>query len=122
MTPTAIDSTFASPNQQFTASTKSNGAAQVAASSSPSLDSLSSISESHLDYNQINPQTATTESRLQFIQQLRQCLVGVGFFYLQNSPLNQRRDAIFDNSQRFFDLPSDVRNSIKMENSRHFRE
>ncbi|UZJ54657.1 hypothetical protein CBS101457_003977 [Exobasidium rhododendri] len=78
-----------------------------------------------LDFSQWAGNGATQESRQIFIKQLREACSGLGFFYLSNTPLDdphvRLRERLFQLNHDFFELPLDVRMSIGMENSRHFR-
>ncbi|KDN40795.1 Clavaminate synthase-like protein [Tilletiaria anomala UBC 951] len=76
-----------------------------------------------LDYKQwVSPQ-ATPESRAAFVTSLRDTVVGLGFFYLKDSPLEEegRKQNMFELSERFFALSLEQRMKIDIENSRHFR-
>jgi hypothetical protein len=74
-----------------------------------------------LDYTQWEGPEATEASKAAFIKSLRTKVVGLGFFYLKNSPLEQKRQDIFNLTERFFKLPLEQRMSIDIDNSRHFR-
>ncbi|KAG0263086.1 hypothetical protein BG011_009289 [Mortierella polycephala] len=89
-----------------------------------SAASLASLSEYHLDYSQWDPSDTTSDSSQSFVRALRRAMVGIGFFYLHNTPLDSgsnRRSSIFSLTERFFQLPLQDRLSIDMDNSRHFR-
>ncbi|KAI8813461.1 hypothetical protein BJ742DRAFT_788388 [Cladochytrium replicatum] len=59
---------------------------------------------------------------VRFLNELRDALLHVGFFYLVDTPVsNQEFDNIFEATRTFFDLPLKDRLSIDMNNSRHFR-
>lgn len=66
---------------------------------------------------------ATPETQSQFLEQIRDAAVGLGFFHLQNSPLDQGciRQRLFDLSAKFFALNIEQRLAISMVNSPHFR-
>ncbi|KAK0548739.1 hypothetical protein OC846_002578 [Tilletia horrida] len=77
-----------------------------------------------LDYAQWQGPTATKASKEQFANELRNVAVlGIGFFVLKNSPFDagERRSRLFGLSHDFFALPLDVRQTISMDYSRHFR-
>lgn len=83
--------------------------------------SLSSFSDYHLDYSLWDASNPTSVSSQQFVASLRQAMVGIGFFYLHNTPLDQKREAMFELVSRFFSLPLAERLRIDMDQSRHFR-
>ncbi|PWZ03151.1 Clavaminate synthase-like protein [Testicularia cyperi] len=83
--------------------------------------SLASLPEYHLDYSLWQPDTPTSAASQEFVSRLRQAMTGIGFFYLHNTPLDAKRDAMFDLVERIFALPLETRLSINMDNSRHFR-
>lgn len=83
--------------------------------------SLSSFSDYHLDYTLWNPDAPTSSSSQRFVASLRQAMVGMGFFYLHGTPLDAKRQGMFDLVERFFKLPVEERLRIDMDNSRHFR-
>lgn len=77
-----------------------------------------------LDYAHWAGPQATEATRKEFASQLRQVAVtGIGFFLLAGTPFEEdgRRERQFELSRRFFALPIDVRRSISMDNSPHFR-
>ncbi|CAD6891244.1 unnamed protein product [Tilletia controversa] len=77
-----------------------------------------------LDYALWAGPSASPASREQFASELRRVSVlGLGFFVLTNSPLDQggRRERQFDFSRRFFALPLEARQTVSMDHSRHFR-
>lgn len=56
------------------------------------------------------------------IASLRRAMVGLGFFYLSDSPLEAERDRLFELTKRFFDTEGEEeRRGIEQEKSRHFR-
>ena len=70
-----------------------------------------------LDFSLVsNPST-----RPDFISQLQNALVNVGFFYLSNTPISKEDiDAVIDYAPRFFDLPEAEKERIRMVHSQHF--
>ena len=60
-------------------------------------------------------------TRPEFVSQLQHALVNVGFFYLSNTPVPKEDiDAVIDYAPRFFDLPTEEKERIRMVHSRHF--
>lgn len=96
-------------------------ASAIHSKNASSQQSLSSFSDYHLDYRLWNASEPTSESSQRFIASLRLAMVGIGFFYLHGTPLDARRNAMFDLVSRFFQLPLEQRLKIDMDNSRHFR-
>lgn len=84
-------------------------------------ETLASRADYHLDYSLWQPDAPTSESSLAFVDSLRKAMVGIGFFYLYNTPLDTQRKAMFDLVERFFALPLSTRLTIDMNRSRHFR-
>ncbi|SNX82542.1 related to Oxidoreductase [Melanopsichium pennsylvanicum] len=83
--------------------------------------SLSSLPDYHLDYSLWEPHEPNSISSRQFVSSLRRAMVGVGFFYLHNTPLSTKRSVMFDLVSRFFALPLEDRLAIDMDKSHHFR-
>lgn len=83
--------------------------------------SLSSFSDYHLDYTLWDPNDPNSASSQRFVASLRLAMVGIGFFYLLGTPLDAKRQAMFDLVSRFFQLPVEERLKIDMDNSRHYR-
>ena len=70
-----------------------------------------------LDYS-LSTNSAT---RALFIDQLRNALVHVGFFYLANAPISpQIRDNLMKKTVELFHLPLEKKLEIEMINSKHF--
>jgi isopenicillin N synthase-like dioxygenase len=71
-----------------------------------------------LDYNLLT----TDETRSDFVSQLLKALTTVGFFYLCNSPITNSDliDKVIDYAPRFFDLPDEEKERIRMVHSPHF--
>ncbi|SPO21728.1 related to Oxidoreductase [Ustilago trichophora] len=90
-------------------------------SGSAQQQSLSSFSDYHLDYTLWEPANPNSSSSQRFIASLRLAMVGIGFFYLHGTPLDDKRAGMFDLVSRFFSLPIQERLKIDMDNSRHFR-
>ncbi|CAO3570016.1 unnamed protein product [Mortierella alpina] len=91
-------------------------------------DSLASLPEYHLNYALWDPANVTSDRSQSFVRALRRAMVGIGFFYLHNTPLDSgdtrkvnRRANMFSLCDRLFDLPLKDRLSIDMDNSRYFR-
>ncbi|KAJ3127222.1 hypothetical protein HK100_009865 [Physocladia obscura] len=84
---------------------------------------LGAFPQYHIDYRQWGAFDPASESSLQFIVALRKAAVGLGFFYLHNTPLsdNIRRERMFFHMKNFFALPLETRLQIDMTKSRHFR-
>ena len=77
-----------------------------------------------LDYRLWSGPTSTPSTRSCFLNSLRSAIVGIGFFYLSHSPLDEPstlRSDLFDLSQQFFALPFETRQKIDIDHSRHFR-
>ncbi|EST06245.1 Non-hem dioxygenase N-terminal domain protein [Kalmanozyma brasiliensis GHG001] len=108
------------PTATATAPTTSASSGKNASSGS-TQQSLSSFSDYHLDYSLWDAANPTSSSSQQFVASLRQAMVGIGFFYLHNTPLSEKRDAMFSLVSRFFALPLEQRMTIDMDQSRHFR-
>ncbi|SYW78390.1 related to Oxidoreductase [Ustilago bromivora] len=113
MAPTALLST--------PASTPAPSKRGQQASASTEQQSLSSFADYHLDYTLWDPNDPTSESSQRFVASLRLAMVGIGFFYLHGTPLDAKRQTMFDFVSRFFQLPLEERLKIDMNNSRHFR-
>lgn len=71
-----------------------------------------------LDY----PDLATPDRRTIFVSALRKAMVGLGFFYLRDSPLEVDKARLFDLAKQFFERPVEERRKIAQEQSRHFRK
>ncbi|KAI0088096.1 hypothetical protein BDY19DRAFT_994506 [Irpex rosettiformis] len=71
-----------------------------------------------LDYSQL----VSPETRPEFISQLLNALTNVGFFYLSNTPVlnSDITDKIIDYAPKFFDLPEEEKERIRMVHSPHF--
>lgn len=71
-----------------------------------------------LDYDLL----ASPKTRPEFVAQLLNALTNVGFFYLSNSPVAHSDiiDKVIAYAPRFFDLPDDEKERIRMINSPHF--
>ena len=71
-----------------------------------------------LDYGQLK----SPETRPQFISQLLNALTNVGFFYLSNTPVlnSDIIDKLIDYTPKFFDLPQEEKERIRMVHSQHF--
>lgn len=66
-------------------------------------------------------QTASQATRPQFLAELRNAIVNVGFFYLKNGPVSrQTQEAFIAKSMELFDLPLKKKSDIEMVNSKHF--
>ncbi len=75
-----------------------------------------------LDYHLWAGPHATPLTRDRFVHQLRDKVLGLGFFYLANSPLEGvRRSRMFELVERLFALPLEERMSVDIDLSRHFR-
>lgn len=56
-----------------------------------------------------------------FISQLRHALINVGFFYLSNHPVPSTTiDSLVSYIPKFFALPQEQKDNVKMANSPHF--
>ncbi|SJX61235.1 related to Oxidoreductase [Sporisorium reilianum f. sp. reilianum] len=91
-----------------------------AAPSTPQ-QSLSTLTDYHLDYTLWDASSPHSASSQRFVAALRRAMVGIGFFYLHGTPLDAKRAAMFDLVARFFALPLAERLAIDMDQSRHFR-
>lgn len=71
-----------------------------------------------LDYTQLK----SPVTRPEFISQLLNVLTNVGFFYLSNTPVlnSDISDKIIEYTPRFFDLPQEEKERIRMVHSPHF--
>lgn len=57
-----------------------------------------------------------------FLSALRSALVDVGFFYLQNPPIEDKvREALVKTTGEFFDLPAKTKQELDVVQSKHFR-
>ena len=69
-----------------------------------------------LDYSLLQ-----TGRKAEFIDQLRNALINVGFLYLQNPPIDKVVfDAVLDYTPRLFDIAQEKKDKIRMANSPHF--
>ncbi|KAF9966504.1 hypothetical protein BGZ70_002117 [Mortierella alpina] len=82
----------------------------------------------HLDYALWDPTDENSDRSRAFVRALRRAMVGIGHFYLQNTPLDSgdtrkvnQRAKVFSLCERLFDLPLHDRLSIDINESRHFR-
>ncbi|KAJ3569588.1 hypothetical protein NP233_g4959 [Leucocoprinus birnbaumii] len=74
-----------------------------------------------LDYSLLSTTKPQPESRDQFINELRNALINVGFLYLKNHTVSQDTiDKLISYAPKLFDLPQGVKDNIRMENSEHF--
>lgn len=81
------------------------------------LNSTSFTSIPVLDYSQ----ATSSEDKPKFLDNLRNALVNVGFFYLINAPIAPRvRDELIEKTFHIFDLPLEKKLEIEMVNSKHF--
>ena len=70
-----------------------------------------------LDYSLLR----SPDTRHQFISELRNALINVGFLYLANHPIPQTDvDAVVDYIPKLFSIPQEAKDAIKMANSEHF--
>ena len=61
------------------------------------------------------------KTRDQFIYQLRNALVNVGFLYLKNHPIPQADvQDVIDYIPKLFALPQEAKDAVQMANSEHF--
>lgn len=76
-----------------------------------------------LDWADWSGPASDAASQGRFLAQLRSAAVGLGFFVLRGSPLDQGRTRadLFDMSAKFFALPLEQRLAISITNSPHFR-
>ncbi|KAI8612508.1 hypothetical protein BC830DRAFT_1136292 [Chytriomyces sp. MP71] len=86
-------------------------------------ESLSSRLVCHLDYAQWDPNNESSSNSHAFVTSLRKAMLGIGFFYLHNTPLSHQptRARMFTLLDRFYALPLATRLRIDMAQSRHFR-
>jgi isopenicillin N synthase-like dioxygenase len=71
-----------------------------------------------LDYTLLSQ---SAERREEFVLQLRNALINVGFLYLANPPVDKDVvDSLLSFVPRLFDIPQEKKDAIKMENSKHF--
>ena len=60
-------------------------------------------------------------TKAQFLSDLRNALINVGFFYLINAPIAPRiQQDVVDKCKDIFDLPFEKKVEIEMVNSKHF--
>jgi isopenicillin N synthase-like dioxygenase len=78
--------------------------------------------ETILSYPDLIDPTSDASSHAKFISLLRRSMVGLGFFYLADSPLEREREKVLDLSRRFFDVSVEERRRIDQKESRHFSE
>ena len=83
---------------------------------------MSAALEIILDYPDWAGENASASSRHEFVSALRKSMVGLGFFYLRNSPLEPLRKDLFEATRGFFDLDEEQKGRIDQANSPHFRE
>ncbi|KAF5365049.1 hypothetical protein D9758_010995 [Tetrapyrgos nigripes] len=73
-----------------------------------------------LDYS-LSSSSSTPGDRQQFLSQLQNALINVGFLYLSNPPVSQSVvDDLRSYIPRLFSLPQDEKDKLKMSNSPHF--
>ncbi|EXJ89292.1 hypothetical protein A1O3_02358 [Capronia epimyces CBS 606.96] len=66
-------------------------------------------------------QAQSPDTRPLFLQQLRNALLHVGFFYLKNTGIYQElTHALISKTREFFDLPLEEKLKVEMVNSKHF--
>jgi isopenicillin N synthase-like dioxygenase len=71
-----------------------------------------------LDYAET---TASPKSRLNFLKQLKDAIVNVGFFYLKNTGVPDEVQRVFtEQAIALFNLPLEKKLEIEMVNSKHF--
>lgn len=71
-----------------------------------------------VDYND----SLSPDTKPRFLSALRSALVDVGFFYLQNPPIEvEIREALVKTTGAFFDLPTDKKVELDVVESKHFR-
>ncbi|CAG8432823.1 11503_t:CDS:2 [Diversispora eburnea] len=68
-----------------------------------------------LDYNLVH----NIEHNNQFLKQLRDAIINVGFLYVKNAPISKVNEIKWY-SKKLFDLPMDEKLRIEMKNSPHF--
>ena len=65
--------------------------------------------------------STSSTSKSQFLSDLRNALINVGFFYLINAPIAPRvQQDVVDKCKEIFDLPLEKKVEIEMVNSKHF--
>ncbi|KAF4243938.1 hypothetical protein CNMCM6805_010449 [Aspergillus fumigatiaffinis] len=70
-----------------------------------------------LDYGQ----TTRPDTRQEFLGQLRDALVNVGFMYLKNPPVPMTvQEKLVEKAKEMFDLPLEKKEQLAMVNSKHF--
>ncbi len=70
-----------------------------------------------LDYSLLN----SPATRAEFLEQLRHALINVGFLYLSNHSVSQTDiDLLISCIPKFFSLPPDVKDKIRMVHSPYF--
>lgn len=70
-----------------------------------------------LDYGQ----TTRPDTRQEFLAQLRDALVNVGFMYLKNPPVPITvQEKLVEKAKEMFDLPLEKKEQLAMVNSKHF--
>lgn len=74
-----------------------------------------------LDYPDWSGPEASPSTRGRFVSALRQSMVGLGFFYLRNSPLEPLRKDLLEATREFFELSEEEKSRIDQVNSSHFR-
>ncbi|KAJ3564618.1 hypothetical protein NP233_g8178 [Leucocoprinus birnbaumii] len=74
-----------------------------------------------LDYSLLSTPKPQPESRDQFIRELRNALINVGFLYLKNHTVSQDTiDRLISYIPKLFDLPQEAKDNVRMQNSEHF--
>ncbi|CAO1638031.1 unnamed protein product [Parajaminaea phylloscopi] len=101
------------PTATATSASSDSNAVAVAGVKNVASPSLEIV----LDY----PELADPARRPHFVSELRKAMVGLGFFYLRDSPLQEDKDRLFRLAKDFFDKPVQERRKIAQEQSRHFR-
>ena len=65
--------------------------------------------------------TRDPASRSEFLDQLRDALINVGFLYLSNPPVSQDDiDLVIDYAPKLFTIPQEKKDRLLMRNSPHF--
>lgn len=122
-----IDDCLAGVNVRMTAlSTNGDTRPSTRAVQPPTPPSAVHESSQQLDltlhYPDYAPGSSSPASRQRFISQLRRAMVGLGFFYLDASPLESARSELYRLTRCFFEeTTAEQKEEIDQRKSRHFR-
>lgn len=65
--------------------------------------------------------STSSATRPQFLSELRDAILNVGFFYLKTQPIPEHvQQGLLDQAIKFFDLPAEKKQEVDIINSKHF--